>query len=148
PVILGHRLRHFRTAADMTLDALATQLGATASHLSMIENGKREPKITLLTHAAQLLGVELADLLQPEAPSTRAALEISVDKAQRCPHLAAMGLRTIGVSSAISAPVIEGLAGLARDLRWQYSEQAATPEVARRVNVSMRKEQREHNNYY
>ena len=148
PVILGHRLRHFRTAADTTLDALATQLGATASHLSMIENGKREPKITLLTQAAQLLGVELADLLQPEAPSTRAALEISVEKAQRTPHWQAMGLPTIRVSSAISTPVLEALDGLTRELRRQHAEQAATPEEARRANVSMRKEQRERNNYY
>ena len=148
PVILGHRLRHFRAAADMTLDTLAVQLGATASHLSMIENGKREPKITLLTHAAQLLGVELADLLQPEAPSTRAALEISVEKAQRTPHWQAMGLPTIRVSSAISTPVLEALDGLTRELRRQHAEQAATPEEARRANVSMRKEQREHNNYY
>lgn len=57
PVILGHRLRYFRAAANMTLDELASQLGATASHLSMIENGKREPKISLLTNGAEILGV-------------------------------------------------------------------------------------------
>src|SRR5699024_1055501 len=115
PAILGHRLRAFRTAPDMTLDALATQSRATASHLSMLEHGKRESQITLLPHAAQLLGVELADLLQPEAPSTRAALEISVEKAQRTPHWQAMGLPTIRVSSAISTPVLEALDGLTRE---------------------------------
>src|SRR5690554_1915598 len=83
PVMLGHRMRHYRTAASMTLDELASKLGATASHLSMIENGKREPKISLLTDAAEYLGIELDDLLNPEAPSARAALEISVEKAQR-----------------------------------------------------------------
>src|SRR5699024_4270098 len=140
PVILGHRLRHFRSASDMTLGALATQLCATASHLSMIDYLKREPQINLLTPALQLLGGELADLLQPEAPSTRAALEISVEKAQRTPHWQAMGLPTIRVSSAISTPVLEALDGLTRELRRQYAEQAATPEEARRANVSMRKE--------
>ena len=76
-VILGHRLRHFRTEASLTLDELAKKLGATASHLSMIENGKREPKVNLLSEAAELVGVTVADLLKPEAPSPRAALEIS-----------------------------------------------------------------------
>src|SRR5699024_1765154 len=48
----------------------------------------------------------------------------------------------------ISTPVLEVLDGLTRELRRQYDDQAATPEEARRANVSMRREQREHNNYY
>ncbi|GAA2032036.1 hypothetical protein GCM10009720_10380 [Yaniella flava] len=148
PVILGHRLRHFRTEAAMTLDGLASKLGATASHLSMIENGKREPRVSLLSQTADLLGVEVADLLNPEAPSARAALEISVEKAQRAPHWQAMGLPNIRVSSGMSTPVLEVIDGLTRELRRQYAEQAATPEEARRANVAMRKEQRERNNYY
>src|SRR5690625_7810574 len=59
-----------------------------------------------------------------------------------------MGLPTIRVSSAISTPVLEALDGLTRQLRRQYAAPAATPQEARRANVSMRKEQREHNNYY
>ena len=148
PVILGYRLRHFRTAASLTLDELAAKLGATASHLSMIENGKREPKLSLLTEAAEHLGIEMNDLLQPEAPSPRAALEISVEKAQRTRHWQAMGLPTIRVSSRMPTEVLEVIDGLTRELRRQHAEQAATPEEARRANVAMRKEQRERNNYY
>ncbi|WP_022870505.1 helix-turn-helix transcriptional regulator [Yaniella halotolerans] len=148
PVILGHRLRHFRTAANMTLGELASQLGATASHLSMIENGKREPKVSLLTRGADILGVEVGDFLQPEAPSARAALEISVEKAQRTRHWQAMGLPALRISSGTPTPVLEAIDGLTRELRRQSAEQAATPEEARRANVSMRKEQRERNNYY
>src|SRR5690625_1242126 len=91
----------------MTLDELASQLGATASHLSMIENGKREPKVSLLTHGADILGVGVGDLLQPEAPSARAALEISVEKAQRSRHWEAMGLPNIRISSRIPTSVLE-----------------------------------------
>lgn len=148
PVILGHRLRHFRTEASLTLDELAKKLGATASHLSMIENGKREPKINLLSEAAELVGVTVADLLKPEAPSPRAALEISVEKAQRTKHWQTMGLPNIKVSSRIPTQVLEIIDGLNRELRRQHAEQAATPEEARRANVAMRKEQRERNNYY
>lgn len=148
PVMLGHRMRHYRTAASMTLDELASKLGATASHLSMIENGKREPKISLLTDAAEYLGIELDDLLKPEAPSARAALEISVEKAQRSRQWHAMGLPTIRVSSRMPTEVLEVIDGLTRELRRQHAEQAATPEEARRANVAMRKEQRERDNYY
>src|SRR5690625_517343 len=148
PVILGHRLRHYRTEAAMTLDELAKRLGATASHLSMIENGKREPKLSLLAQAGELLGVTVDDLLQPEAPSARAALEISVEKAQRSRHWQTMGLPNIRVSSRIPTSVLEVIDGLSRELRRQHAEQAATPEEARRANVAMRKEQRERNNYY
>ena len=147
-VILGYRLRHFRTEASMTLEELATKLGATASHLSMIENGKREPKVSLLSEAAELLGIEVADLLVPEAPTARAALEISVEKAQGTRHWQAMGLPNIRVSSRIPTPVLEIIDGLTRELRRQHAEQAATPEEARRANVAMRKDQRERNNYY
>jgi len=148
PVILGHRLRHYRTEAAMTLDELAKRLGATASHLSMIENGKREPKLSLLAQAGELLGVTVDDLLHPEAPSARAALEISVEKAQRSRHWQTMGLPNIRVSSRIPTSVLEVIDGLSRELRRQHAEQAATPEEARRANVAMRKEQRERNNYY
>ena len=148
PVVLGHRLRHFRSEASMTLSELATRLGATASHLSMVENGKREPKVSLLSEAAELLGVTVADLLKPEAPSARAALEISVEKAQQTKQWQALGLPNVRVSSSIPAPVLETIDGLYRELRRQHAEQAATPEEARRANVAMRKEQRERNNYY
>src|SRR5699024_10939378 len=148
PVILGHRLRYFRAAANMTLDELASQLGATASHLSMIENGKREPKVSLLTHGADILGVGVGDLLQPEAPSARAALAVSGEKAQRSREWEAMGLPALRVSSGTPTPVLEGIEGLTRELRRQSAEPAATPEEARRANVSMRKDQRERNNYY
>lgn len=45
---LGHRIRHYRQAAGLTLDELGSAVGVAGSHLSLIENGKREPKLSLL----------------------------------------------------------------------------------------------------
>ena len=47
PVVLGRRLRHLRKQSGRTLDQLAAAVEATPSHLSLIENGKREPRISL-----------------------------------------------------------------------------------------------------
>src|ERR687886_517005 len=43
-VTLGQRLRHLRRAKGMTLDQLSAAVGRAPSQLSLIENGKREPR--------------------------------------------------------------------------------------------------------
>ena len=48
-VTLGQRIRHFRTAADLTLGDLGDAIGVSASQLSLLENGKREPRLSMLT---------------------------------------------------------------------------------------------------
>ena len=63
PVVLGRRLRHLRKQSGRTLDQLAEAVEATPSHLSLIENGKREPRISLLTRLAGALGTSVEDLL-------------------------------------------------------------------------------------
>src|SRR5665647_2510891 len=82
---LGRRIRDLRTARKMTLDALATAIGRAPSQVSMIENGKREPRLSMLRTIASALGTNVDDLLKTDAPSERAALEIAVEKAQRGP---------------------------------------------------------------
>ena len=52
----------------MTLDQLSAAVGRAPSQLSLIENGKREPKLSVLQAIAGALGVPLQDLLRPEAP--------------------------------------------------------------------------------
>src|SRR5690625_2714895 len=61
PVILGKRLRHFRTRAKLTLAQLADAPGTTASQLSHIANGRREPRLSLLQGLARTLGVPAGD---------------------------------------------------------------------------------------
>lgn len=41
-LVLGRRIRHARHQAALTLQQLATATGATTSHLSLVENGRRE----------------------------------------------------------------------------------------------------------
>ena len=69
---LGQRIRHFRGERALTLDQLGEAVGMAGSQLSLIENGKREPKLSTLDSLAEALDVELADLLAREAPSRRA----------------------------------------------------------------------------
>src|SRR5213075_3242296 len=81
-VVLGQRLRHSRRARGLTLAQTAEAVGTVPSALSMIENGRREPKLSLLQALARTLDAPLEDLLRPEAPSRRASLEIALDRAQ------------------------------------------------------------------
>ncbi len=46
-ISLGRRVRHLRKEQGMTLDALGAAVGTAPSQLSLIENGKREPKLGL-----------------------------------------------------------------------------------------------------
>ena len=92
---LGHRIRHFRGERGLTLDQLGDAVGLAGSQLSLIENGKREPKLSTLDALAASLGVELADLLAREAPSRRAALELELGRAQSSPLYGSLGLPAI-----------------------------------------------------
>src|SRR5690606_5943939 len=82
---LGHRIRHHRTTKGFTLDELGAQVGIAGSQLSLIENGKREPKLSLLQAIALACGTDVADLISGEPPNKRAALEIELDRAQASP---------------------------------------------------------------
>jgi Predicted transcriptional regulators len=57
--VLGQRIRHYRTDRGFTLDELGERVGVTASQLSLVENGKREAKVSLLNSLAEHLDVEL-----------------------------------------------------------------------------------------
>src|SRR5690606_26230342 len=94
-VTLGQRIRHFRTAGGLTLDQLGSLVGIAGSQLSLMENGKREPRLAILASIAQNLGIEVSDLLSETAPTPRAALEIELDRMQRSPVYAGLGLPSI-----------------------------------------------------
>jgi len=146
-VTLGHRIRHFRSERELTLDQLGEQVGLAASQLSLIENGRREPKLSTLQQLAQALGVQLADLLSGEAPNTRAALEIELARAQKNPLYGALGLPQVKVTRGMPLPAIESLVGLHRELARRASEAIATPEEARRANTELRERMRQRGNY-
>jgi XRE family transcriptional regulator, fatty acid utilization regulator len=147
-VTLGQRLRHLRRAKGMTLDQLSAAVGRAPSQLSLIENGKREPRLSLLQAIAGALGVPMQDLLRPEAPSRRAGLEIDLAHFQAAPAYAALGLPVVRGGRRLPADALESLIGLHRELTRLLTEQSATPEVARRANAQLRVEMRERDNYF
>ncbi|MEC5200602.1 putative transcriptional regulator/DNA-binding XRE family transcriptional regulator [Arthrobacter sp. PL16] len=147
-ISLGRRVRHLRKAKGMTLDELGTAVGTVASQLSLIENGKREPKLSMLQRLAVALDVTIDDLLGSEPPSRRAALEIELERAQRGPLYEALGLPKVRISSRLPMEVLESLVGLQGELERRLDEQVATPEEARRANVELRAVMRERNNYF
>ncbi len=147
-ITLGQRLRHLRKARGLTLDELGTAVGKAASQLSLIENGRREPRITLLQSIADTLGVPLAELLQSEAPSRRAGLEIALDRFQRDPLYQALGLPEVRPGRRLPIEALEVMVGLHTELRQKVSQRAATPQEARLANAELRQQMRERGNYY
>jgi XRE family transcriptional regulator, fatty acid utilization regulator len=147
-VTLGQRVRHLRRGAGMTLAELATKVGAASSALSMVENGRREPRLSLLQAIAAALGVGVEDLLRPEPPSRRASLEIALERAQREPSYASLGLPALRPSPRITTDVLEHVVALHDELRRRDARFAATPEAARAANVDLRRQMRAADNYF
>src|SRR5680860_225660 len=145
---LGRRIRDLRTARKMTLDALASAIDRAPSQMSMIENGKREPRLSMLRTIATALGTTVDDLLKTEAPSVRAALEIAVERAQRGPVFTALGLPRIRVSKRQSDETLQTLLTLHNEIERLHRERAATPEEARRANAELRATMRSRDNYF
>jgi transcriptional regulator with XRE-family HTH domain len=144
---LGHRIRHYRSAASLTLDELGAAVGVAGSHLSLIENGKREPKLSLLQEIATATGIQLADLLSTEPPNRRAALEIELARAQSTHAFRQLGLPPVKVTKGLTDETIETILALHRELQRREREAIATPEEARRANTELRLRMRDRNNY-
>ena len=146
-VTLGQRIRHFRTQRGLTLDQLGTAVGIAGSQLSLMENGKREPRLSLLSAIAGTVGIEVADLLDESAPNERAGLEIQLDRIQRSSIYAGLGLPRIKASRGMPDDALHTIIGLHRELERRAMESIATPEEARRANTELRAEMRQVSQY-
>jgi XRE family transcriptional regulator, fatty acid utilization regulator len=146
--VLGHRIRHYRQSQGLTLQQVSEATGCAVSQLSLIENGKREPKVSLLKSISAALGVATQQLLAAEAPSRRAELEIELERAQRSPLYTKLGLPEIRPSKTLSTEVLETLVGLHQEVSRRATAAAATPEEARRANSGLRAMMRQRNNYF
>lgn len=147
-LVLGRRIRHLRTARGMTLDDLGRAIGRAPSQVSMLENGHREPKLSLLAHVAAALDVTVADLLRAEPPSRRAALEVELERAQRGPLYASLRLPAVKVGKSLPTDALDALVALQRHVQRLLEENAATPEEARRANAELRRTMRARDNYF
>ena len=144
--VLGHRIRHFRTAAGMTLDTLGARIGLAGSQLSLIENGRREPKLSHLQAIAEQLGVSSAELLDPEPPSKRSRLELDLQRLQDGASYKRLALPVVRPTRALSDDVLAALVGMHRELDRRAREAIATPEQARRDATALRLAMREQSN--
>lgn len=145
---IGRRIRHLRRSRGMTVEELGSAIGRAASQVSVIENGKRELRIDELQRIARALGASFDALLEPVALSRRDELEIALERIQRGPLFASLGLAPVPVRKSLSDEAIQTMLTLHDELERLHRQRAATPEEARRANTELRMQQRRRNNYY
>ena len=145
---MGRRIRQLRVARGMTLDELAAAVERAPSQLSMIENGKREPKVTLLRAIARALGTSLDALLQSEPLDERSTLEIQLERAMRGQTFQALGIAPFRIGKTVPTEALRALMALQGEIERLRDERSATPEEARRANVALRRLMRTQNNYF
>lgn len=148
PLVLGQRIRHFRRRSGLTLDQLGERVNRPAPYLSLVENGKREPRIGLINDVAAALGVSAADLLISEAPTKRADLEVRLERAQGHPAYAALGLPHLKASAKVPDLVLEHLLALFDEVKGSPGPTIVTREEARIANSELRAEMRAGGNYF
>ncbi len=146
-VTLGQRIRHFRTTAGFTLDRLGEATGIAGSQLSLMENGKREPRLSLLHSISDVLGIPVSELLDDRAPTHRAGLEIELQRMQQGAVYRRLGLPAVRPSRTMADDALEALVGLHRELTRRAEQAVATPEEARRANTELRLHMRTRDNH-
>src|ERR1700689_4022963 len=107
--VFGQRPRHARRARGLPLAELGQRVGRAPSVLSLIENGRREPKLSLIEALAAALSVPTAELLRRQPPSRRAQLEIALEEAQQDPVYRDLGLPHLRVGARVSSDVVDQL---------------------------------------
>ncbi len=145
---IGKRIRQLRLDRGMTLGDLGVAIGRAPSQVSVLENGKREPRLSDLQSVASALDTTLDNLLSNEPPTRRAALEIAIERAGRGPLFATLGLAPLPIRKSLADEAIETILALHQELERLHRERAATPEEARRVNTELRAQMRTQGNYF
>ncbi len=146
--LFGQRLRHIRRARGLTLAELGERVGRAPSALSLLENGRREPKLSLIEALASALAVPADELMRKQPPNRRAQLEIALADAQRDAAVAGLGLPALRVGAKVPNDVLEHVLALHGELRRQREKHPATPEEARAANADLRAMMRDRGNYF
>ncbi|RZV42483.1 MAG: ImmA/IrrE family metallo-endopeptidase [Acidimicrobiia bacterium] len=147
-LIIGQQVRHHRKRRGLTLEGLGQLVGKPASYLSLLENGKREPRIALLNDIAHTLEVPVSSLLEAEAPTRRAQMEIALERAQNEPLYAELGLPHLKATARMPATALEHVLGLYEALRERTLAATSTREGARAANAELRSEMKRRGNYF
>jgi len=161
PRVFGRRLRHLRRQQGLTLEALGAAVDRPASYLSQLENGHREPRLSTVNSLAAALDVSPGELLDPEPPSRRAALEVRLGRLQDDPGYQALRLPYLRPSARLDDAALEHLVALA-ELAFGDAGRQSEPSAsgsgrggpgrvdsgARAANAAMRDEMRKRDNYF
>jgi transcriptional regulator with XRE-family HTH domain len=134
PLILGRRLRHFRKRADLTLDDLGAKVAKPGPYLSLLENGKKEPRLQLILDLATALGIAIDDLIDPTPPSHRDRLEISLLRSQDTSLFESLDLPAIKPSAKLDNETLAHIVGLHETLQEKSGLGDASGEEIRRAN--------------
>lgn len=147
PLILGRRVRHFRNQTGLTLDELGELVGKPAPYLSLLENGKKEPRVNLVVEIAGALGVEVSELLETTPPNRRDALEIALMKSQDSSLFKSLDLPAIKPSAKIDNQTLAHIVGLHETIKERSSLDSAGSEDVREANGAVQAHLMENNGY-
>lgn len=147
PLVLGRRVRHFRGEAGLTLDQLGSEVGKPAPYLSLLENGKKEPKVNLLMDIARALDIEVQDLLDPNPPKRRDSLEISLIRAQESSLFESLDIPTIKPSARVDSQTLAHIVGLHDAIRERSTLGSASSDDVRAANGAVHAHLTHHNGY-
>ncbi|MGN8027579.1 helix-turn-helix domain-containing protein [Microbacterium sp. 22242] len=145
---IGRRIRQLRAARGMTLEQLAAAIDRAPSQVSMIETGKREPKLTQLQAIARALDTTIDQLLAEGPLDERAAMEIAVERAMKGQTFQALGIAPFRIAKTVPDEALQALLALHGEIDRLRDERAATPEEARRANVELRHLMRSQDNHF
>jgi transcriptional regulator with XRE-family HTH domain len=145
---VGRRIRERRVAQGLTVKDLAARIGRAPSQISLIENGRRELKLSELQSIAAVLATTADNLMNGELSNRRATLEIALDRAQRGAVFSSLNIPPLSIRKSLSDEAIATILTLHDEIERLHQERAATPEIARRANTALRKDQRNRNNYF
>ena len=151
-LVFGQRLKYYRKRNNYTLVQLGNIINKPAPYLSQLENGIMEPRVTLIRELASALDCTPSDLLDPEPPSRRAALEIELRRLQDEPQNKQRKLPYLRPSARMPDEILEHIIGLYSALEEDNSFTISNPNtpknIARNSNKDLRSEMSERNNYY
>jgi transcriptional regulator with XRE-family HTH domain len=148
--VLGRRVREARRRAGLTLAELGAAVGRPAPYLSQLENGKVEPKLSLVADLARSLGCTTTELLDAGAPTRRDELELELLRLQQLSGYQALGLPELRPSAKLPDEVLEHLVALGRALPDDggANRRLRAADRARLANLELRNEMRDRGNYF
>ncbi|MGO1847999.1 MULTISPECIES: helix-turn-helix transcriptional regulator [unclassified Microbacterium] len=147
-IAVGRRIRALRTRRGMRLSQLADRVGRAPSQLSMIENGRREPRLSMLRAIAQALDVSPEQLLSVDELDPRSELEMALEREMRSPRFRELGVEPFRIPKGMPDEALTTILRLTSEIDRLRDERQATPEEARRANLELRHLMRAQDNYF